>query len=226
MALFIGGMMCFCPPSYSETLYVFYPTSMRSQIMEKELSEACPEVQLTVFGRYKDFTAKVGTDAPDAVLTKSPVLHQIGGYSVKMRGSRGGAAEEAYVLLSEEKAIDIAHLANVSVGIFDILGRKGTKKFVGEYFEGVPKLKRVSKMEDMLQLLILNLAEAILIPDIYVEYFKGMSKLNFQVTPVPKMKVGIIVLGVKEGVNAPLSVKGLSNMDNKKKALLEVDNWK
>lgn len=225
-AMIVCILMCFSQAGYSETLYVFYPTTMRSQVMEKKLDKACQGVQVTVFGRYKDFKAKVGMDSPDAILTKNPLIKQLGGYSVQRKGVRKGSVSEPYVLLSTDKKVDPGNIAGVSIGVFDILGRKGMKKFVSSYFKGTPRLKRVSKMEDMLQLLTFNMAEAVLIPEIYVKYFREISKLNFAVTPVKKMNIGIIALGVKQGKSAPLTLKGIAGMDNKTKALLEVDNWK
>ncbi len=210
----------------SETLYVFYPTTVRSQIVQKELSKACPGVEITVFGRYKDFEAKLGMNFPDAILTKLPVISQFGGYSVKLKGTRKGSADEPYVLLSANKKVDPDNIANLSIGTFDILGRKGMKQFVSKYFATEPGLRRVSKIEDLLQLLTFNMADALLIPEIHVNYFKEISKLNFMVTPVPKMRIGIVGLGMRQGQNAPLILKGLTETDNKTKALLEVDDWK
>ncbi len=225
-AILIWILIFFGRVGYSETLYVFYPSTISSQVMEKKLGEACRGVQITVFGRYKDFEAKVGMDSPDAILTKEPVISHAGGYSIQKKGTRKGSADEFYVLLSADKKVDPANIANKPIGIFDILGRKGMKKFISRYFSPPPRLKRVSKMEDMLQLLTFNMAEAVLIPEIYVKYFKEISKLKFVVTPVQKMRIGIIALGVKQGRSAPLTLKGFTRMDSKTKALLEVDNWK
>lgn len=224
-AILIFVAIFFSRTGYSETLYVFYPTAARSQIVQKELSKACPGIEITVFGRYKDFRAKVGMNSPDAILTKDPVVRQIRGYLIKMEGIRKGAIDEPYVLVSADKKVDPGNIANTPIGVFDILGRKGMKKFVSNYFTGAPRLKRVSKMEDLLQLLTFNMADAVLIPEIYVNYFKEISKLNFSVTRIPKMRIGIIALGVKQGKNASQTIKGLSGMDNKTKALVEVDDW-
>ncbi|RLC14657.1 MAG: hypothetical protein DRI57_14130 [Deltaproteobacteria bacterium] len=224
-AILIFAAIFFSRTGYSETLYVFYPTTTRSQIVQKELDRVCPGIEITVFGRYEDFKAKIGMNSPDAILTKDPVIRQIGGYLTKMEGARKGATDEPYVLVSVDKKVDPHNIGNAPIGIFDILGRKGMKKFVSRYFTATPRLRRVSKMEDMLQLLTFNMADAILIPEIHVNYFKEISKLNFAVTPVPGMRVGIIALGVKQGKHAPQIIKGLSGMDNKIKALVEVDDW-
>ncbi len=61
---------------FAQKLYVFYPTVVRPHILQKKLSEACPDFEITVFGRFADFKAKVELDKPHALLTKPDVLKQ------------------------------------------------------------------------------------------------------------------------------------------------------
>ena len=100
------------------------------------------------------------------------------------------------------------------------------KTFVGRYFRAPPKLKRVSKMEDLLHLMTLNMAKAVLIPENDVAYFKEMSRLDFVLTPVPEMRVGIIALAVRKGKNANATLRHFTDMDDKNKALLDIDDWR
>lgn len=210
----------------AERLYVFYPSVMSAASLQKELNEACPGIEITVFGRFKDFEDGVISRAPEAILTKPDVIGQIGGYAVRLNGSRKGDTEESYIFLSVNRQIDVSSLSGKSVGVFDILGRKGMEKFVGKFLNPVPQLQRVSKIEDLLQLLTFNMAEAILIPEVYADYYKKISKLNFAKTPLPNMKAGILSLGVKQGKEAALTVKALTALNERYMSLLEVDKWK
>ncbi len=211
---------------YAERLYVFYPSTVRTQIMQKELTNALPGIDIRVFGRYRDFKAKTKADSPDAILSKPPVIKSLPKYSINLQGSKKSKTKEAYVLLSviQGTKLNPANMAGITVGAFDILGRKSMKKFIGKYLKANPKIKRVSKVEDLLQLLTFNMVKAILIPKIHVKYFKEISKLHFVVTPVPKMQVGIIALAVKNNGNATNTLKAFTNISSKVKALLDVDN--
>jgi hypothetical protein len=224
-AILIWGAIFLVQPVYAERLYVFYPSVVRTQIMQKKLSRALPGVEIRVFGRYRDFKAKTKADSPDAILSKAPIIKQLRGYSIKQKGIRDDETNESYVLLSVGKRINPANMANTTIGVFDILGRRGMKKFIGQYFSVTPRLKRVSKMEDLLQLLTFNMVDAILIPEIYVEYFKGISKLYFIKTSVPNMRVGIVALAVKKRRYATHILRSLTSMNNDFKTLLDIDNW-
>jgi len=212
---------------YAERLYVFYPSTVRTQIMQKKLSNALPGIDIRVFGRYRDFKAKTKTDFPDAILSKPLVIKSLDKYSIKLKGSRVAKTEEPYVLLSValDKRPNPANMAGMTIGAFDILGRKGMKKFIGRYLTPTPRFKRVSKIEDLLQLLTFNMVKAVLIPEIQIKYFKEISKLHFVITPVPKMRVKIIGLAVKNGRTATHTLRNFTSMNNEIKILLEIDNW-
>ncbi len=211
----------------AEMLYVFYPSVMSATSVQKELTSACPGIAITVFGRFKDFEDGIMRAAPDAILTKPHVIEQIGGYNIRLNGSRKGESVESYIFLSVNRQIDVSSsLAGKTVGVFDILGRKGMDRFIGKVLNPLPELQRVSKIEDLLQLLTFNTAEAILIPEGYADYYKKISKLNFVVTPFPDMKTGILALGVKQGKEAALTVKALTALNQQYMSLLEVDKWK
>ena len=209
----------------AETLYVFYPSTIRPVLMQQKMNEACPGVQIRVFGRFTDFETQVLADKPDAILTKYPVIQQIRGYSIALKGSRKGETGESSILVSVDEKIDLNSISSISIGMFDILGRDGMKKLAGSYFSQEPKLRLVSKIEDMLQILTLNMVKAILIPENQLGYFKELSNMNFAVTPLPDVKTGIIALAVRDGGVAVLSVKAVTGMNSKSMTMLEVDKW-
>ncbi len=212
--------------SYAESLYVFYPTTARSKVLQEKMGADCPDIALTIFGRFRDFQTKITESPPDAILTKKPVINEIKGYTIKLQGTRKNSTDESFILLSVDEAIDPAKLADLTVGVLDILGRKGMGKHVAQYFDPVPKLKRVTKIEDLLPLLSFNMAKAILISDNRVSYFKKLSKLNFIATPVPNMQIGIVALAVKDGANADAVINSIKGVGDDTTSLLEVDNWK
>ncbi len=214
-----------CPNAYSESLFVFYPTKQRPHVIRKKLNEAFPKMKIVVFGRYKDFKKEIKNASPDAILTKIPMIEQIGNYSVKLKGNRGGSTDEPYVFLSVNEKIDLNGLSKLKVGVLGILDRKGMKSFIGKYFSPVPKLKRVLKIEDLQELLTFNMVKAVLIPEYHVGYYKKRSKLNFIVTPAPNMSVNIIALAVKDETRASLLIKAVRNMDDAIGDLLGIDKW-
>jgi hypothetical protein len=221
----VGTAAGFGTQAYAEKLYVFYPNPLPSYITQQKLKDILPGADVMVFGRYGDFARRVATDGPNVLLTKAPVIRQLENYKIRYQGIRKGDTAEPYVFLSVGKTPDPADAAGVSVGIYDILGRKGMAEFLGNYFKPPPQAERVSQMEDLLQLLTFNMAEAILIPEFYVNYFKEISNQKFVITPVPDMKVSIIAAAVKNGCSSEILEK-FREVKNEIKVLLEVEDWK
>jgi len=226
-ALTAVGILFFCAFSvHAENLYVFFPSPLHAKAMQDKLSQALPGIDVTVFGRQADFRKKVSMDGPDAILTKEPVIEHIGSYAIRLRGERGGSILDSYTFLSVEKGVVLSDTKKLSVGVFDLLGRKDMKNLIGKYFKDLPHLKRISKMEDMLQLLTFNMADAILITEAHVDYYRKLSNLHFVMTPAPGMKIGILALASGKGKDAAQIIKAFTGMDANTKTLLEVDNWK
>ena len=210
-----------------EKLYVFYPTTARPQTVQETLQEFFSGISVTVFGRYNDFSEKMATDPPDAVITKPVFIEQHGDYSITLSGIRNGKSEETYVLLSIKDAIaPKAVNAEMVIGVIDVLGKAGMESFVNNLLSARPRLKRVTKVEDLLPLLTFNMAAGILIEDVFVKYFKTTSHLEFGITPISGSKGGIIALGLKKGAKADKTVGALKKADKKICALFEVDEWR
>ncbi len=213
---------------FAQKLYVFYPTTVRPYVLQAKLSEACPKIEITVFGRYTDFKAKVTMDQPDALLTKPEVLKQFPEYQKSLSGTKNNKDDEPYILLSVDKGVDAAGLGGVTIGAIDFLGRKGMESLVASFFTSPPRIKRVTKMEDLLPLLTFNMVKAILICKDQKSYFKKKSQLRFVETPLRDVRVGIITLASKKesdqsSVQIINAVKKVSDDIN---SLFEVEKWK
>ena len=210
-----------------EKLYVFYPSTARPQAIQDKMQENFPGVTVTVFGRFNDFTTKIDLEPPDAILTKPALVKQLANYSPAVQGSRDGKTVETYVLLSINGPVDLSTVnAETVIGVFDILGRAGMNTFANQFFPTVPKLKRVTKVEDLLPLLTFNMAAAILIEDATVSFFKSTSNLTFSITPLPATTDGIAALGIRTGCKADKSAASLKKADKETSSFFKVDLWK
>jgi hypothetical protein len=210
-----------------DKLYVFYPTVARPQAVQDKIQKSVPGVEVTVFGRYADFTAKMEIEPAQMMITKPALVEQFSGYELKVKGARAGKTDENYVLLSINTGIDLATVgAETVIGTIDILGRNGMNTFAKQFFSTIPKLKRVTKVEDLLPLLTFNMAIAILVQEPAIQYFKTTSNLNFAITKLPESKDGIVALAVKSGGNADKVASALKSADKELCSFFEVDLWK
>lgn len=209
----------------AESLFVFFPTTVRPHVLQKGISESDPGLDVTAFGRFADFEDGVKAKPPDAILSLPEVIGNLEGYKVAVAGKRKGESREPLFLMSVEKAFDPAHIAGKTIGIVDFLGRKGMQKFVAGLFPSPPSLKTVAKVEDLLPLLTFGMAEGILVDQEQVDYFRGVSQLDFVVTPVPGATAGTVCLAVRKGAEATRSIKALKAMDGNLQKLLGDVKW-
>lgn len=221
----IGVFLIISPmDSFAESLYVFFPTTVGSNYVQSQLEKACPGVTITVFGRYRDFSTDIKNQPPDAIIAKTLLVKTFNDYTIKLQGVRNNGTEEAFVLVSVKKKVDPKDA--ISVGVIDILGRKGMNEYLGNYFTPMPKLKIVTKVEDLLPLLTFDMAQALLITEYHIDYLKKISELNFVVTPVPGMKGGIIALALRNNGNTSAIPNAVKSMDAASNAILEIETWK
>lgn len=208
-------------------LYVFFPTTTRPIVIQEKMQRALNGVSVTVFGRYNDFAARMETKPPDAVLAKTALVESFDRYSIKVRGVRKGSMDERYVIVSIDEPVEMEQInGEITVGMIDVLGRNGMKKFAEGLFREPPKIKRVVKVEDLLPLLRFNLAACMVVEDVFVDYFREVSKLKLSVRPVPETKSGIIALGVIDNKRKGNIAEVLRKTDGVIRSLFGVDTWK
>lgn len=208
-------------------LYVYYPTVSNPEIVKNTLVKQIHGINIEVFAKHDEFTAKVNADQPDAIITKSALIStQLTNYEVLLNGQRGEKAETKYVILSTNKPIAIESVNSSTVlGVVNFLGRNGTDQFVKQFFPEQPRLKRVSKPTDLLPLLSLNVAAGILIEDFFVDYFKSTSQLEFFVTPAQSVP-NSVGFAVKKGAKADKTIEILKKANKEICDIFHIDMWK
>lgn len=211
--------------SAADVLYVFYPTVMRPAVLEDILKKACPTLEISVFGRYQDFKAKVEADHPQGILTKPQVLSQLSGYLPKLTGIRKGKNSERFVLISIDKPVNLASLDQKTIGVVDFLGRKGMDDFVKEILHTSPKINRVTKIEDLIPLLTFTMADAVLLNESNVSYFKKTSNLNFVITEIPDATAGILIFA-NNNSNAVDKNECIEKLPENVLVNLGIEQWK
>ena len=209
-------------------VYVFLPTSIPPRKLQGFLSDAAPGVNFTVFGRQKDFVNTLKTKPPDAVIAHRPVIEGIGVQNEPvLQGTLGGKDSQQYVLVSVDQGIDTSNLAKLNVGAVDLLGRRKMSKFVAKLL-GVPKVKvkRVTKVEDLLPLLQFSMADAVMLPPDKVDTFRSKSALNLQVTPINAATVGLPSVSVLTGGQRQVAIDALQKVNPQVMTRMGLDVWK
>ena len=209
-------------------VFVYYPSLARPLAIQEALAKKCPGLEVAVFGRLADLQAQVGKEPPQAILAQAAVLAQFPEYRARLQGTRAGAATEDYVLLSIETPVDVAAISKTSIGVVGILDRKEMDGFVSGLVAGSPKVNRVTKVEDLLPLLIFQSVSAVLVSEANMKEFQKKSQAKLVEVKLDKAKVGLVAAGIKGGsAEAEKEIlPALQALDAGTLALLGVDAWK
>ncbi len=206
-------------------LYVYLQSEAKSSVLEKVLRQQLPDLEVIVFGRFRDFEEALTRRGPDGVLAIQPLLAALN-VPPALQGMRGDRDWEPYVLMAEESGVQSPAAASV-VGVVDLLGRNGTQQLASRLL-GNPtvELRRVTKLEDLLPLLQFSAAQAVLVPSASAKGFSERSRLRLRVHPLPDAKVGLPAVGVMKGDSRALLMRALQNLDATAYRMLGVERWR
>ena len=209
----------------ADTVFVFYPTEVKAQVIQKQLVSMCPDFNFTVFGRSKDFRKELSKVTPVGVLTLGPVVDGLDGFNVIASGIHNDRTEDDYVLVSLEEPLPIESLAQVKVGVIDLLGRKPMDSYVEGLFGQKVKLKRVTKVEDLLPLLSFGSVKAVLVSGYMYELIKAKTNLELAVSPTDKT-IGLARVAASDPGSAPKINQCLANLSGDLNTILGVEKWR
>lgn len=209
-------------PAMADKVYVFYPSMAKPNVVQAALQAKMPGHEVTVFGRLADFTTMVGQTPPDVILAPKALADQFPAFKGFLKGaSKGGSAEEA--ILISTKPVVIGSLASLNMGVVGVLERPAMNGYVQGVVGSLPKLKIVTKVEDLLPLLTFGSADAIMVGAGQVDEIKGRSQASLQTTPVESGKIGLVVAASKgDASKVESALKGLGAAEKK---MLGVDTW-
>jgi hypothetical protein len=206
------------------TLYVYLHRDIKSASLEKSLRDQLPALAVTAFGRFRDFDEAVGARRPDAVLALQPLLASYN-VPVLLQGRRAGQDWEPYVLLARE-VLD-GPIKGKLIGVVDLLGREGTQDFVSKLLGTADiKLKRVTKMEDLLPLLQFAAADAVLIAAAEVKSLSERSRLTLRVRDLPDARVGLPAVGIFNTRVQGLVLQQIRQLEAETSRSLGVEQWR
>jgi hypothetical protein len=205
-------------------VHVFLPIDVKTNVVEKALQEKMPSLQVTVFGRFRDFEDGITNGKPDAVLSIRPVLEQHG-KQVTLQGQRGGKGQEPYVIASINTVL-VGALVGKTIGVVDFLGREQTQSFLGGLLMTRElKVKRVAKVEDLLPLLEFSAADGIVLPAVMLTRMMERTRLSLKSREVPGGMVGLPAVAILNPLMKDVVAKVFKEMDSETKTLLGIDAW-
>lgn len=202
-------------------LVVFWP-GRSSSALQQSLRSQMAAVDVRVYSRTSSLRRGLAEGA-DAVMASPSVLRSNG---LSARLTAAGGNDGTYVAASLTTGLTRSGLSALTVGVVDELGRKGMPTLVAKLIGGTaPKLRRVTKVEDLLPLLQFDIAQAVIVRrrDFAALESRTQQKLHTitLVSHREPLAVGFVEGGRRSAVER--AVRGLNA--NAKKSL-GVDSWK
>jgi hypothetical protein len=202
---------------------VFVQGDTTPALLEKSLQQQLPELSITAFSRYGDLEDASAAARPDALLASPPVLQQRGARPV-LQGTRGGKAQEPWLLVSVGAPLE--SVSGKTIGAVDVMGRNGTQAFVAELLKANDvKVKRVVKSEDLLPLLEFNAADGVVIPGSSLARLVERTQLAIKTKEVSGGPIGLPALAIFDQTKKAAITSAFLRLDDANKKRLGIDGW-
>ena len=214
------------PGSAKDKLFVFFPSLVRPLSIHKSLSQQIPEAEVRVFARFEDFQAMVQVEHPAAILAQPLVLKDLMSYKLTLQGTRKGEAGEPCVLLSLDSAVDLSRMGGAVIGVVSSMERDSLDSFVKRVVPGSPRIRRATKVEDLLPMLIFRSVSAALVEETTVEDFRKKSQAKLVGTRLANCSMERVGLAIRQGGPKEALIREIKKIKGEDLALLGVDAWK
>lgn len=219
------GLLLAASPGFAADLLVFLPGDGNKAAAQAEIQKSVSGLGVKVFTNVKDFEKEREANPSSPIIAPQPLIDMTGGYQSVLRGFRGGATSESYVLVTSKPDASMGNISDLKVGVWDIFGRKNVEGFVKNSFGfDLKKKKLVNKKEDLLPLLAMGMADVVVISKSDFEQLKRSTNLPLRVLSESKSQVGLVGVAVPKGGNAA-QVKGLAGAKSSMKSF-SFDGWR
>ena len=148
----------------AQELRVYQTSTVPVKDREKALKAdtSLSGVQITVFGQFREFDSANKSNAKYVIMPSSWITYN-SNYKPVYQFSKDGQTNTKLMILTTKPEWTMANIAKGKVGIVDELGRKDTKTYVQDIAGKFKLIKRVTKPEDLMPLLVLENADYIII---------------------------------------------------------------
>ncbi len=185
-------------------------------------------MDISVFGRYREFKSQLMSRPPDAFLSLEPVVHNHQDFKEVLAGTLKGTREEEYVFLSVNNPVNLRNLDQMTFGVIDLIGRGPMSDLLSEKLKiEKPSIKTVTKFEDLLSLLQFQDVDAIFVPESKIEYYERRTRLSLKTTRLPNVAIGLPVLAVnnQNAKSTRVLIDAILSLNQDLNSKLGVDRW-
>lgn len=199
---------------------LLYYSGRNAQRIRTELAQGLSGIEVALVGSESRLRRELASGA-DAVMASSFVLRGMG-LAPSLVAEGGGD----YALASFTQGMTPGQAASGTVAVVDELGRKGTPPFVARIL-GVaepPRVRRVTKVEDLLTLLQLGQADAIVVRPRHLTTLRARTRRTLHSIGLRAPAVALAVAFVDGGRRTTIEPR-IRNLPGEARAELGITRW-
>ncbi|MEQ8273100.1 MAG: PEGA domain-containing protein [Deltaproteobacteria bacterium] len=217
-----GSALTPTPAAASPRLVVFWP-GRSSSTLEQSMRSEMGGVDVRVVTRTGDLRRALSSPT-DAVMA-SPYVLRSNGLAPSMSAKANGSGR--YFAVSLEQTPVKAQIANQTIGVVDELGRNAMPAFVQKLLGSSrqPRLRRVTKVEDLLPLLQFSIAKTVLVKERDFSVLEKRTQRKLHTLPLSASATPLAVAFADGGRRAVVE-RAVRGMGNQSKQSLGVDSWR
>jgi hypothetical protein len=210
-------------PVAAGDLLVFMPGGSKGAVGKALAGKTKENVQ--VFTKVRKLEKAMKGNPAAAVVAPLAALEFNSKYQLALKGTKGGAAGEKYFIVAANDKVNMGNLGTRKVGVWNVMGRKNIKPFVKKYFGKSLKTKQVSKREDLLTMMGVDLVAAVVVSESDLNWMKKKTDMTLRVLAESKSPVGFISVAIPKGGNAA-GVAGLSKVPSSFLKKFSFSEWR
>lgn len=227
VALVLGGAgtAAVRAASTSPVLYALAPSSIRARGLARMIGQTDPDVDVRAFRHFADLERALRTPSSGAVMALAPSLQALGANPV-LQGTLRGQATQQYLVVSR-RPMTHQDLATARIGVVDLVGRKRLPGFVSSILllERPPKIRRVTRADDLLSVLALGMADCVLLPEQELTALNRVAQLEVYTLRLDSARVGYTAIAELGPFQSNILTR-LERLSKKVLKVLGIDAWR
>lgn len=188
--------------------------------LEATLEANMRGVDVQMFGSSSELRAAMARQAPDGVLGPSAVVKGLGLQPAVL----GMGPKVSWVAATLKAGLTRSELAGLTVGVVEDASKKVVEDRVGELVGGKPRVRRVPKTDDLLPLLQLKMADAVVVREADLAELRARTQQTVHVVPLGGVDT-TRALAFTEGSRRSVVERAVLGLGADIRAQLGVEKW-
>ena len=206
------------------SIYISYPIDIPSTKLETIIQNKCPEIDVKVFKKIRNFNRQVKNNKPDAIINLNQ-YSQIKGYEHFLQGFRNNRDNESYVLITKDETINTKNLNGKTIGVVDFIGKQSLSTTISEILKSDIEVESLYKNSHIPSTLLFRKVDAIFASEKTYLRQKSKTTLNLKKNNID-VSMKLASVSIKNKIKMKQIEQCIKKFDEKINDYMGVEQWK